>query len=100
MDEEFAAAANRARRDAVELLRRLVPAHQSAAAIVVHGDWSSVREFPSLSPECAAWSHDRTPAAGVGTHRWLLEQRRPVRLTQRELEAHPAWLGSGYEAGP
>ena len=99
LDEEFAAGANRALQDAVELLRRLIPSHQSAAAVIVHGDWGSVRKFFSLSPKYAAWSTYRTPAVGVGTHRWLLDQRRPVRLTQAELEAHPAWLGFGYEAG-
>ena len=99
VDEEFAAGANRALQDAVELLRRLVPSPQSAAAIVVHGDWSSVRKFFSLSPKYAAWSTYRTPAVGVGSHRWLLDQRRPVRLTQAELESHPAWLGFGHEAG-
>lgn len=99
VDEEFAAGANRALQDAVELLRRLVPSHQSAATVIVHGDWSSVRKFFSLSPRYAAWSTYRTPAVGVGTHRWLLDQRHPVRLTQAELESHPAWLGFGHEAG-
>jgi GAF domain-containing protein len=98
VDERFAEAANRALADAVELLRRLVPSHQSAAAIIVEEDWSSARKYFSLSPKYAAWARYRSPAAGVGTHRWLTEQRKPVRLTQAELEAHPAWLGFGYEA--
>ncbi|SDX66475.1 hypothetical protein SAMN05660209_01015 [Geodermatophilus africanus] len=66
VDEEFAAGANRALQDAVELLRRLVPSHQSAAAIVVHGDWSSVRKFFSLSPKYAAWSTYRTRPSAWG----------------------------------
>jgi hypothetical protein len=56
VDEQFTAGANRALQDAVELLRRLVPSHRPAAAVVVHGDRSSVRESSSLSPEYAAWS--------------------------------------------
>jgi GAF domain-containing protein len=98
IDEQFATDANRALGDAVELLRRLIPSHQSAAAIIVQEDWSSMRKFFSLSPKYAAWSHFRTPAVGRGTHRWLAEQRKSVRLTQAELEAHPAWLGFGTEA--
>ncbi len=99
VDEEFTAGANRALQDAVELLCRLVPSHRPAAAVVVHGDRSSVRESSSLSPEYAAWSAHRTPVVGVGTHRWLVHQRRPVRLTQAELASHPAWSGCGAEAG-
>lgn len=99
IDQEFADGANQALRDAVELLRRLIPSHQAAAAIVVQGDFSSIRKFFSLSPKYAAWAQYRTPAVGVGTHRWLLEQATPVRYTQAELEAHPAWLGFGTESG-
>lgn len=99
IDEEFARAANRALQDAVELVRRLVPAHQSAAAIVVEGDWSSIRKFFSLSPKYAEWAHYATPATGYGTHGWLLRAKQTVRLTQAELEAHPEWKNFGYEAG-
>ena len=98
IDEMFATDANRALSDAVELLRRLIPSHQSAAAIIMQEDWSSMRKSFSLSPKCGAWSGYRTSAVGRGTHRWLVEQRKPVRLTQAELEAHPAWLGFGFEA--
>ena len=98
IDEQFAIDANRALSDAVELLRRLIPSHQSAAAIIVQDDWSSMRKFFSLSPKYAAWSHYRVAAVGHGIHRWLTEQRKPVRLTQAELEAHPEWRGFGFEA--
>lgn len=98
IDEQFAIDANRALSDAVELLRRLIPSHQSAAAIIVQDDWSSMRKFFSLSPKYAAWSHYRVGAVGHGIHRWLTEQRKPVRLTQAELEAHPEWRGFGFEA--
>jgi GAF domain-containing protein len=46
----------------------------------------------------AAWADYHTPAVGVGIHAWMLEYNRPIRLTQAELEAHPAWLGFGSEA--
>jgi GAF domain-containing protein len=57
-----------------------------------------MRKFFSLSPKYAAWSHYRVAAVGHGIHRWLTEQRKPVRLTQAELEAHPEWRGFGFEA--
>jgi GAF domain-containing protein len=99
VDEVFAAAANEVLGSAVELLRKLIGAHQSAAAIVVQKDWSSVRKVFSLSEKYAAWADYHTPAVGVGIHAWLLDHNQPVRFTQEELERHPAWQGFGSEAG-
>lgn len=99
IDEDFASAANAALERAVELARDLIGAHQAAAAVIVEGDWRSARKFFSLSAKYAAWAEYRTPAKGFGSHAWLLSETRPVRLTQTELEAHPAWRGFGHEAG-
>ena len=98
-DEAFAAAANRAMEIAVDLARALVGAHQAAVMPIVEGDWALARTVFSLSEKYAAWAEYRTPAKGFGTHAWLLEHNQPVRLTQAELEAHPAWTGFGREAG-
>ena len=99
VDEAFAQAANAALENAVELSRELLGAHQAAAAIIVDGDWSSARKYFSLSAKYAAWAHYDTPAKGFGSHAWFLKAGGPVRLTQAELEAHPAWKGFGHEAG-
>jgi GAF domain-containing protein len=98
-DEAFAETANRILQDGVELLRHLIGAHQSAIAIVIDRDWRYVRKFFSLSEKYAAWADYATPAVGYGSHAWLLEHNRPVRFTQAELEAHPAWRNFGTEAG-
>lgn len=98
-DEAFAIAANAVLADTAELIRSVVQCHQSAIAIVVQGDWSSVRKYFSLSPKYAAWAGYATAATGYGSHGWLLSQRTTVRLTQAELEAHPEWRGFGTEAG-
>lgn len=99
IDEAFADAANRALADAVELARVLVRAHQAAAAVVIDGDWSTIRKYFSLSEKYADWAHYATPATGYGSHGWLLRERQTVRLTQEELEAHPEWKAFGTEAG-
>jgi GAF domain-containing protein len=99
VDEEFAEAANRLLSNAAELIRMLIGAHQSAIAIIVQEDWSSIRKFFSLSEKYAAWANYDTPATGHGTHGWLLRHNQPVRMTQAELEAHPEWKGFGGEAG-
>ena len=35
----------------------------------------------------------------MGIHAWMLEYNQPIRLTQAELEAHPAWRVFSAEAG-
>jgi GAF domain-containing protein len=99
IDEVFADRANEVLGAGVELARELIGAHQSAIAIVVQKDWSSVRNFFSISPKYAAWADYRMPAKGAGIHNWVLEHNAPIRLTQAELESHPAWKGFGSEAG-
>jgi GAF domain-containing protein len=99
IDEAFVTAANDMLSTAVELIRVLIGAHQSAAAIIVQQDWTSVRKFFSLSAKYAAWADYAVPATGYGTHGWLLRHNQPVRFTQEELEAHPEWKNFGSEAG-
>ena len=99
IDEDFIAEANRVLSAAVELIRVLIGAHQSAIALIVQGDWHAVHKFFSLSEKYTEWADYRTPAVGVGIHAWMLEYNKPIRLTQAELEAHPAWVGFGSEAG-
>ncbi len=99
IDEEFAEAANRTLSAAAELARVLIGAHQAAIALIVQNDWTSVRKYFSLSEKYAEWADYHTPAVGYGIHAWMFEYNRPVRLTQAELEAHPAWKGFGTEAG-
>jgi GAF domain-containing protein len=99
IDEEFIAEANRVLSTAVELIRVLIGAHQSAVAIIVQRNWKAVHKFFSLSEKYIDWADYHTPAVGVGIHAWMLEYNQPIRLTQAELEAHPAWRGFGSEAG-
>jgi GAF domain-containing protein len=97
IDEEFIEAANRILSNTVELMRVLIGAHQSAIAIIVQEDWSSVRKFFSLSEKYTAWANYDTHATGHGIHGWLLRHNKPIRMTQAELEAHPEWKGFGNE---
>jgi GAF domain-containing protein len=98
-DEAFARAANVVLAETAALIRDLVTCHQSAIAIVVQGDWTTVRKHFSLSPKYDAWANYGAAATGYGSHGWLLRQKQSVRLTQAELEAHPEWKGFGTEAG-
>src|SRR6516164_774530 len=64
-----------------DLARRLIGAHQSAAALIIEGDWTSMRKYFSLSPCYAAWYDYRTPAVGFGIHADVVKQNEPIRLT-------------------
>jgi GAF domain-containing protein len=99
IDEAFAAAANDTLRRAAEVARLMIGTHQAAIAIIVQGDWSSVRKYFSLSEKYAEWANYNTPATGYGIHGWLPQQNSVIRMTQAELEAHPEWKSFGTEQG-
>src|SRR5215471_11962487 len=84
---------------AAELARVIAHAHQGAATQLIGGDWAHARKYFSLSEKYAAWADYRTPAVGFGIHAYLITTNRPLRLTQAELEAHPAWRNFGDEQG-
>lgn len=98
IDEAFAQAANHILHTAADLARALVGAHQAAIAIIVEGDWSSVRKYFSLSHKYEEWKAYDTPATGFGIHNWLLIHNQPVRMTQAELETHPEWRNFGHQS--
>lgn len=84
---------------AAELARVVASAHQGAATQMIGGDWSHARKYFSLSEKYAAWADYRTPAVGFGIHAYIAQVNQPMRLTQAELEANPAWKNFGVENG-
>lgn len=97
IDEEFIEAANAIISNSVELIRQLIPCHQSAIAIIIDKDWKYVRKYFSLSEKYSKWANYNTPAVGYGIHNWILSQNKTIRLTQAELENHPEWKNFGIE---
>jgi GAF domain-containing protein len=94
----FAQAVDNTLRLTAELARNLVGAHQSAAALIVSGDWKHARKWFSLSSKYADWYNYRAPAVGFGLHALVIAENKSLRLTQAEVEAHPAWKGFSTEA--
>src|SRR5207247_200404 len=73
-----------------EKARELVGAHQATTSVVFGGDWAKAVHAVSLSDKYAAWrTYDERPD-GSGIYRLVCQLKRPMRLTQAELEAHPA----------
>jgi len=106
-DESFPAVSDalRSARSIAELLelitekaRELVGAHQATTSVVFGEDWAKAVHAVSLSDKYAAWrTYDQRPD-GSGIYRMVCQLNRPMRLTQAELEAHPAWRGFGTAA--
>lgn len=99
IDRAFADAADDVLQTSTELLRRSIPSHQAAIALVVAGDWTSVRKYFSLSEKYTAWRDYAVPARGVGLHEWLRGRPGVVRMTQEEVETHPAFAGFSGQPG-
>ena len=82
-----------------ELARAVIGAHQAAMSLIVAGDWSHARKYFSYSDKYAAFSDFAMPARGVGLHALVVAENTALRLTQAEVERHPAWRGYAEAAG-
>jgi len=80
------------------LARALTGAEQSALKIDLDGDGHAARKFFNLSERYERWRDYRADPRGLGLHGLELAPGEVVRLTQSELEAHPAWQGFGDQA--
>jgi GAF domain-containing protein len=95
---EFASRVDATLQTACELARALIDAHQAAMSLIVAGDWLHARKYFSLSNKYAAFCDFTMPARGVGLHALVVAENTALRLTQDEVERHPAWRGYA-EAG-
>jgi GAF domain-containing protein len=84
-------------RQACHLARSLTNAEQGAIALHATAD-DTPRKYFSLSPAYAAWRDYRPDPKGLGLHGLELDPGQVVRLTQDEVETHPAWRNFGDQA--
>ncbi len=82
-----------------EKAREIVGAHQAVTSLMIRGNWARAINAVSLSDKYAAWRDYGEMPDGSGIYRLVCEMNRPFRMTQAELEAHPAWRGFGQAAG-
>jgi hypothetical protein len=61
--------------------------------------WAHARKYFSLSEKYADWADYRQPARGSGIHARAHKVDGPIRLTDKELRAHPEWRDFGEETG-
>lgn len=81
------------------LARALTGAEQAALKLWVDEDPGQARKYFSLSAAYAEYRDYRPNPAGLGLHGIEIPPGEVIRLTQAEVEAHPAWRGFGDEAG-
>ncbi|WP_437778333.1 PAS domain S-box protein [Sorangium sp. So ce1097] len=81
-----------------ERARSLIGAHQAVISMTRDHDWAQAIGAVSLSDRYAAHRGYDARTDGSGIHTLVCKQNRPLRMTQAELEAHPAWRGFGGEA--
>lgn len=85
--------------------REIVGAHQSVVSITrgeagdgTSPNWSQAINAVSLSDKYARWREYASMPDGSGIYALVCRENRILRLTQTELEAHPAWRGFGQHA--
>lgn len=78
-----------------EQARTIIGAHQSHANLRVNQDWAQSINAISLSEKYAPWRESPEKLDDTGIYSLVCQRNRPMRLTQAELEAHPAWKEFG-----
>jgi PAS domain S-box-containing protein len=78
-----------------ERARAIIGAHQAVTRLAVEQNWAQAINAVSLSDKYAAWRTYDEQLDGSGIYALVCHGNHPIRLTQEELEAHPAWRGFG-----
>jgi PAS domain S-box-containing protein len=81
-----------------EEARNLIGAHQAVLGFTIDQSWSQSISRVSLSDKYAPWRSYVEAPNGTGIYSVVCRSNAPMRLTQAELEAHPAWNGFGAHA--
>jgi signal transduction histidine kinase len=77
--------------------RELIGAHQSVTSMTTGDDWAQALNAVSLSDKYAAYRGYAEKPNGSGIYSVVCRLNKTFRMTQAELEAHPAWRGFGNE---
>jgi signal transduction histidine kinase/ActR/RegA family two-component response regulator len=67
--------------------------------MTVNEQWAQAVNTVAFTEKYAAWRDYDAKPDGTGIYALVCRENRPMRLTQAELAAHPAFLGFGKEAG-
>lgn len=82
----------------VEESRQLLGVHQAVISLTDDQDWSQAITAVSLSEKYAKYRSYSEEPDGSGIYAEVCRTNQPMRLTQQDLEHHPAWKGFGRHA--
>jgi CheY-like chemotaxis protein len=82
-------------REITEQARAIVGAHQAVTSLAAGEGRAQAIDAVSLSDKYAAWRGEAAAPDRPGLPREVAPVHAPMRLTQPELERHPAWRGAG-----
>src|SRR5262249_2602353 len=71
----------------------------TAMGMLLGGDWGTARKYFSLSDKYEQWKDFTMPARGIGLHALVVARNEALRLTQDEVEQHPAGRAFAESAG-
>jgi PAS domain S-box-containing protein len=79
----------------VEHAQSILEVHQAVVSFTKSADWSQAINAVYLSEKYARFRSYATKPDGSGIYAEVCRTNKPMRLTQEELEGHPAWKGFG-----
>jgi PAS domain S-box-containing protein len=92
-----AASLDKALQVITEEARELIGAHQAVTSLATGDEWAQAIHTVSLSDKYAEWRGYSARVDGTGIYSEVCRANRVARMTQAELEAHPAWRGFGAQ---
>ncbi len=78
--------------------RAVIGAHEAITTRTINSQKQQNINAVSLSEKYAQWRDYDTQPDGSGIYSLVCDTNKPMRMTQEELEQHPAWRGFGSEA--
>ncbi|MEG4805419.1 response regulator [Microcoleus sp. ARI1-B5] len=84
---------------AADSARSILEVHQVAVNLTPAANWDAGISKFSMSEKYARWQDYCQEPDGTGIYREVCQQQQAMRMTQSELESHPAWRGFGSSAG-
>jgi PAS domain S-box-containing protein len=83
-----------------EKARDIIGTHQAVMSFTVDGNWEQAMTVTSYSDKYASSREDNAKPTDAGLYRLVCERNRPMRMTQAEIEVHPAVWEHGKETRP
>jgi PAS domain S-box-containing protein len=81
-----------------EEVRTLIGSHQAVTSFTTDQNWGQAINTVSLSEKYATWRGYGEKPDGSGIYSLVCRSNKPLRMTQAELETHPAYKGFGQHA--